>query len=276
MIHLPDTPDTTTLVVNRDVNARRADYTHAANEALVTKIFYTIQGEGPLAGEPAIFVRLAGCNLGSKESCPFCDTEFSLKAGTVMRAAKILEQADALWTARSGPGLMVLTGGEPMLQNPYLLVDYFLNHGWRVQIETNGYFWSNEMRDVVLRQCPFISIVVSPKVNTRQVYPEIHPWLWTDSDCLKILVDDDPQSPYHKPPDYAESYFRSGKPVYVSPINIYRATPNPDVPPSLWDFGDSAVLDHERCRRNCRYAVKLAKAKGWRISLQTHLLLDVE
>ena len=39
----------------------------------VNSIFYTIQGEGPFAGRPAIFIRLAGCNL----QCPGCDTEYT-------------------------------------------------------------------------------------------------------------------------------------------------------------------------------------------------------
>ena len=39
----------------------------------VHSIFYTIQGEGPFAGETAVFVRLAGCNL----QCPLCDTDYT-------------------------------------------------------------------------------------------------------------------------------------------------------------------------------------------------------
>ena len=39
----------------------------------INSIFYTIQGEGPFAGSPAVFVRLAGCNL----QCPMCDTEYT-------------------------------------------------------------------------------------------------------------------------------------------------------------------------------------------------------
>ena len=36
----------------------------------VHSIFKTIQGEGPFCGTPAVFIRLAGCNL----QCPWCDT----------------------------------------------------------------------------------------------------------------------------------------------------------------------------------------------------------
>lgn len=41
----------------------------------LSEIFYTLQGEGTYTGTPAVFVRLAGCNL----SCNFCDTDYSLK-----------------------------------------------------------------------------------------------------------------------------------------------------------------------------------------------------
>ena len=39
----------------------------------IEEIFYTIQGEGPLSGRPAVFIRLAGCSL----SCLLCDTFYS-------------------------------------------------------------------------------------------------------------------------------------------------------------------------------------------------------
>ena len=44
----------------------------AGDKLFVTSIFYTIQGEGPMRGRPALFVRLAKCNLG----CSWCDAFF--------------------------------------------------------------------------------------------------------------------------------------------------------------------------------------------------------
>ena len=259
------------MLIYPDVNARQADYQLDPNEALVTKIFYTVQGEGPLAGEPAIFVRLAGCNLGSKEMCPWCDTYFELKAGQRMRVADILTHAAELLPA-GVTKRMVLTGGEPMLQNPFVLVEYFLNHGWQVQIETNGYFWPETMHDVAQRHREWLLTVVSPKVNARQVYPSLNPVLWQDSTCLKVVIEADPFSPYNQPPDYADKYFRDGKPVYISPINYYHQAPG-DGPASFWD---STTFDHARSRDNYRYAYRLATERGWRVSLQTHLLLEAE
>ena len=47
-----------------------------AHVIALAEIFYTVQGEGTWTGMPAVFVRLAGCNL----SCDFCDTDYSMKA----------------------------------------------------------------------------------------------------------------------------------------------------------------------------------------------------
>src|SRR6201986_1147661 len=93
----------------------------------VKEIFYTLQGEGANAGTPAVFCRFAGCNLWSgreqdraKAVCQFCDTDF---VGTDGEGGGKFEPAEALARAcraiapagRDHP-LIVLTGGEPMLQ----------------------------------------------------------------------------------------------------------------------------------------------------------------
>lgn len=266
------------MLIHPDVNARRLDYIDLQpNEARVTKIFYTIQGEGPFAGEPCVFVRLAGCNLGAKESCPWCDTYFELAGGAKMRVADILQQAEDLLPRAPGHRkLMVLTGGEPLLQNPHILVEYFLTHHWQVQIETNGYFWSEEMHHLAVDYFKQLVIVVSPKVNQRRIYPPLSHVLWMDSSCLKILLDRDAESPYLNPPYYAKDYgANTGKPVYVSPINHYVRVTSLHEPVSAWER-EAPNLDLERCRRNHRYAAEVAKLWGWRLSLQMHLFAEQE
>jgi len=96
----------------------------------VHSIFYTIQGEGPHAGSPAVFLRLAGCNL----QCPLCDTEYTDGVGT-MRVDDIVMEVDRISKHAT---LVVLTGGEPLRQNVSLLCAHLSNAGFLVQIETNG------------------------------------------------------------------------------------------------------------------------------------------
>jgi organic radical activating enzyme len=95
----------------------------------VKEIFYTLQGEGANAGRPAVFCRFAGCNLwsGREEDrasavCQFCDTDFVGTDGTLggkyATAEALAGQIAAQWPAAPGPNrrLVVLTGGEPLLQ----------------------------------------------------------------------------------------------------------------------------------------------------------------
>lgn len=95
----------------------------------VHSIFPTIQGEGPLCGERALFIRLNGCNL----RCPGCDTEYTeqIKGYT---PEDLLTQV-----LNEAPGdLVVITGGEPFRQNVSPFIHLLLNAGLRVQVETNG------------------------------------------------------------------------------------------------------------------------------------------
>ena len=114
----------------------------------VKEIFYTLQGEGANAGRPAVFCRFAGCNLWTgreadraKAVCQFCDTDF---VGTDGDGGGRFQTADALARAcraacgSDGAMLVVLTGGEPMLQVDQDLVDALHTHGFTIAIETNG------------------------------------------------------------------------------------------------------------------------------------------
>src|SRR6202012_3497616 len=93
----------------------------------VKEIFLTLQGEGGQAGRAAVFCRFAGCNLWSGREqdrasavCTFCDTDFVGTAGEgggKFETAEPLAQAVAdKWVGGERDGLVVLTGGEPLLQ----------------------------------------------------------------------------------------------------------------------------------------------------------------
>jgi len=257
-----------------DVNARQKDYRSLRKgEVLVKSIFPTLQGEGPFAGQFAVFVRLAGCNLGMKESCPWCDTDFRLGHGALLSSKEVLLTANKKMLPYRTK-LMVLTGGEPLLQNPYLLIATFLSDGWIVQIETNGYFWSDDLHMLSKSWKNKLVTVVSPKVNQRQEYPPIEGRLFYDSSCLKILLDADPDSPYHHLPEYVDGYRAFKKPIYLSPIAIYKHTPTIEVPASVWT--EVSALDKDKCRRNYRYAADMAIKKGFQLSLQTHIFAELE
>lgn len=269
---------------NVDKNAGYRDYEDlSVGNLRVTKVFQTLQSEGPFTGQWAVFLRLAGCNLGSKLSCPWCDADFRLGDSSVMFIADILKQIE-LEAEKSGQKrLLVITGGEPLLQSALMnfiriMFDYNRDCAdacarWHLQIETNGYFWPAQMIDFVDRSC-WLTVVVSPKVNFRGVYPNLDNHLIRHS-TLKFLVDSDPASPYHRPPPYLERFRVEKRPIYVSPITIYDRAPDPNhAVTSIWP---PTPIDLERTRRNYAYAAELVmKTPGTRLSLQTHLFAAVE
>ena len=116
----------------------------------VKEIFYTLQGEGAQAGQPAVFCRFAGCNLWTGRPqdrasalCRFCDTDFVGTDGTLGgkfdSASALAAQIAALWPAQdSTHRLVVLTGGEPLLQVDSALIEALHAQQFRIAVETNG------------------------------------------------------------------------------------------------------------------------------------------
>ncbi|MFF7449893.1 MULTISPECIES: radical SAM protein [unclassified Streptomyces] len=99
----------------------------------------TFQGEGPSGGHPALFIRLSRCNL----SCTKCDTKYTWDWSQFDPRKEATKQTVAdlvTWATSSPVELVVITGGEPLLQQAGLvpLVETLLTAGKRVEFETNG------------------------------------------------------------------------------------------------------------------------------------------
>jgi 7-carboxy-7-deazaguanine synthase len=112
----------------------------------LSEIFYSIQGEGTWTGTPAVFVRLAGCNL----ACDFCDTDYSLKF-----FASVEEIVQKVRDLGGECPMVILTGGEPLAQTETpALVEALRGDGRRVHIESNGTIFTELPADVWLCVSP--------------------------------------------------------------------------------------------------------------------------
>ena len=99
----------------------------------ISEIFYSVQGEGTLAGVPSVFVRTSGCNL----RCSWCDTPYTSwrPEGDDRTIDTIVDQMTAFTSARH----VVVTGGEPMIAPGIVeLSQRFRTLGMHITFETAG------------------------------------------------------------------------------------------------------------------------------------------
>ncbi len=96
----------------------------------VIETFFSIQGESTLAGLPALFIRMAGCNL----RCKYCDTAYAFKGGRRIGINEILANLP-----RTPWFHVTLTGGEPLLQSGAIeLARALRERGVQTVVFTNG------------------------------------------------------------------------------------------------------------------------------------------
>jgi organic radical activating enzyme len=132
----------------------------------LAETFYSVQGEGAWTGTPAVFVRLAGCNL----NCRFCDTDYSLTA--FASVAGIVARVREL--GGSCP-MVILTGGEPLAQRETAdLIEALRRDGRRVHVESNG--------SVPVPLPDDVWLTVSPKER-------LHPLMAARANEVKLIVD---------------------------------------------------------------------------------------
>jgi organic radical activating enzyme len=131
--------------------------TYAINE-----IFYTLQGEGAYAGHPAVFLRFAKCNLTCREETHGfdCDTEF--EGFEKLTTAQITDRCRDLVRGETGV-ILVMTGGEPVLQIDDVLSRTLHAAGFRLHLETNGSLPLGGLAEM------FEWITCSPKVAEHAV-----------------------------------------------------------------------------------------------------------
>lgn len=137
----------------------------------VKEAFLTLQGEGIQAGSRAVFLRFAGCNLWSGREqdrataiCNFCDTDFvgtdGPGGGKFASADDLAAHIEVLWGEGNDLRLVVITGGEPMLQLDHALLNALHGRGFRVAVESNG----------TIAAVPGIDwLCISPKAGTEVV-----------------------------------------------------------------------------------------------------------
>lgn len=137
----------------------------------VKECFLTLQGEGVQSGSRAVFLRFAGCNLwtGREQDrataqCNFCDTDFvgtdGEGGGKFASADDLAHQIEMVWGEGRDDRLVVITGGEPMLQLDRELIDALHDRGFRVAAESNGTLPATDGLDW---------LCVSPKAGTDVV-----------------------------------------------------------------------------------------------------------
>lgn len=277
---------------------------------LVTSMFFTLQGEGPYRGKPALFIRLAKCNL----ACTFCDTyfdsgdwmtfqEMEVKIQSVVDGyfkgnppqwAKVLykdikqgEELIGKELIQKRKMVLVITGGEPSLQaNLQPFLDKLGVEFENTQIESNG---------ILTLDLPSTTVVVSPKcvekngVAVKYLTPSES--MLKQAHCLKFVMSADRDSPYSDIPQWAHDWAaETGKEVFISPMNIYNREPQKAKAQRLTNetsldqrstveevisFWEPGLLDMKANQANHEYAAKFCITHGYTFNMQLHLFASL-
>jgi 7-carboxy-7-deazaguanine synthase (Cx14CxxC type) len=216
---------------------------------VVKEIFYTLQGEGQNTGRPAVFCRFAGCNLWTgresdrhKAVCQFCDTDFvgvGPDGGRFAEAAALADAVLARWpVVHDGRA----QGGRPLVVctggEPLLQLDDAAIDA----LHARGFEVAVETNGTQPAPAGLDHVCVSPKANATLVLRR--------GDELKLVF---PQThPDAQPERFAALAFGA---FFLQPM----------------DAGDDRLT---RANTEAALAYCLAHPQ-WRLSLQTHKLLDI-
>jgi 7-carboxy-7-deazaguanine synthase len=270
-------------MLNMQAPEKRTTHRDSGQQRLdIHSIFYTIQGEGPFTGTPAVFVRLAGCNL----QCPKCDTDY-----TTGRQLMTVEQ---VWTAidreylcrlpmpdvvprdANGSevpielpyaGLVVITGGEPFRQDIDELCMRLVERGCYVQIETNGTL-APTVRGIILTsevqldRRHGVYIVCSPKTG------KVHPLIERYACCYKYVMNVENVDAEDGLPTHALHHFLNGSTRLARP-SMHRQT----MPVYLQPMDEQSPVRNSQHLQAC---VSSCMKYGYTLQLQIHKILRME
>ncbi|MBR4201595.1 MAG: putative 7-carboxy-7-deazaguanine synthase QueE [Oscillospiraceae bacterium] len=177
---------------------------------MLAEHFISINGEGRCAGELALFLRFAGCNL----RCDWCDTAWACGMDAPHEAASsddlIRIAKDA---AAQGVRNVTLTGGEPLLQeNIRCVMEQLCSMGLRVEIETNG----------AVSLAPFLNSGAVFTMDYKLPSSRMEQHMRTENfallgalDCVKFVCGS--REDVFRAKEIAEQ-FRPQCPLYLSPV----------------------------------------------------------
>lgn len=220
----------------------------------VNEIFYSLQGEGVAAGQPAVFIRFSGCNL----KCSFCDTDFaefqSMTAEQiVLRVREILPEK----ALKSDHWHFVMTGGEPTLQVDTLLLRKLreeFGERRQIQIETNATTLPESY--VLFDGCFFTA---SPKngkgLDGLKKYFSMNKSADSNSIEVKAVFDEK---------NHVLKIFLTRLEEIV-PSNVHMS-----IQPCDYQNAEKNKTNIEQCVRFIK------ENPRWRLSLQTHKLLNIK
>lgn len=224
----------------------------------------TIQGEGILIGEPCIFVRTAGCDF----RCDWCDSIHAVDTSfrhnwQLYSAIEIFNEIEKL--SQNKPITIVLSGGNPAIQNLEPLIKLGLNKHYKFTIETQGSIykeWFNLLDTIVLSPKP-----PSSKTDTN--------WQIFEQCCsakvnnliikIPILNEED----YNFAKNLSKEY--NNIPIYLQPVN--------NTPPSLIclrDNNEDHNIDLHAIKERFVWLVNHCIKDKWydvRILPQLHVLI---
>jgi 7-carboxy-7-deazaguanine synthase len=171
----------------------------------VCETFISLMGESTLAGLPAFFIRLSGCNL----RCTYCDTTYAYEEGGTRSVESLVDAARG-----SLQRLVLVTGGEPLLQKgTRMLLEELIRAGLEVMVETNGSLpikgIDARVRRVVDIKCPGSGMGSHNLWNNLEIL--------TPRDEVKFIISD--QDDFTWALEVASRYRLTDRvPVLISPV----------------------------------------------------------